>query len=153
MRAPGLCVLVWRNASGLDEARATARAALPLDPTFTIRRFRSAASSAKRHDLSCGVASVSTNWERRMAMEITKIDPLAAPVVLEFWSDGLRRRPNDRRYCKAKVIDIEGVHSSPRWAKKTKELIAALEGENAVLRDQAVELTLQIQALKDSRSR
>ncbi len=86
-------------------------------------------------------------------MQAINIDPLAASGVLEVWSDRLRRSPNNPRYCEAKVIDITGPRSGPRRQKEAEELIAALEAENAALRDQVVELTLQIQALKDSRSR
>jgi len=86
-------------------------------------------------------------------MEIKNNDPLAESGALEFFSDGLHRRPDDRKYCKAKIIDIGGGRSGRRQPQKPEERVAKLEAENAALRNQMQELALQIQALKDSRSR
>ncbi len=86
-------------------------------------------------------------------MEITNHDPLAESGALEVFSDGRQRRRDGRQYCEAKIIDIGGGRSSCRRPQKPEELVAELEAENAALRKQIQELMLQIQALKDSRSR
>lgn len=86
-------------------------------------------------------------------MEIANNDLSSRDSRTRISSDCPQQPPDDRQYGKAKIVDIGSGHSGCRRSKRPEELIVELEAQNAALRNQSQQLMLQIQALKDSRSR
>ncbi len=90
-----------------------------------------------------------------MRKDVTRVDAIAESEALDFWGDNSKRRRESRRYREAEVLSVAVPCSngSATRHKKPAELLVELEAENAALRLRAVEIALQLEALRESRLR
>jgi len=91
-----------------------------------------------------------------MHKDVARVDALAESEALDFCGDNSKRRRESRRYREAEVLSLVVLYSNgstTRHKRKPSELLVELEAENAALRHRAVELELQIRALRESRFR